>query len=111
MDYTDVNPSTLSRWKTHQQQLQQFWRKWSADYLQGLQQRSHWHHFSHNFQPGDLVLMKEGSTTPLQWPIAVVTYVHPGDDGIVRVVTLHTAHGLFKRPITKICIIPRVTSD
>ena len=36
-DYTDVNCNRLFRWQTYQQ-LQQFWHRWSADYLQGLQQ-------------------------------------------------------------------------
>ena len=43
-----------------------------------------------NLQPGALVLLREDNTTPLQWPKAVVANTHPGKDGIVRVVTIHT---------------------
>ena len=59
-----------------------------------------------NLQPGALVLLREDNTTPLQWPTAVVTKVHPGKDGIVRVVTIRTPKGVFKQPITKICPLP-----
>jgi len=38
-DFTDVKCNKLSRWQTYQQQLQQFWQRWSSDYLQSLQQR------------------------------------------------------------------------
>jgi hypothetical protein len=96
--------------KPKQQQLQQFWQRWSSDYLKRLQQRQRWQRTSPNLQPGDLVL-REDNTTPLHWPTAVITTTHPGKDGIVRVVTLRTPTGTLKRPITKICPLPRVNSD
>jgi hypothetical protein len=58
-----------------------------------------------------MVLLKEDNTTPLHWPTAVITETHPRKDGIVRVVTLRTPTGIFKRPITKICPLPRVNSE
>ena len=73
----------------------QFWQRWSADYLQGLQQHQRWQWTVPNLQPGDLVLLTEDNTTPLHWPTAVITDVHPGKDGIVRVVTLRTQEGKF----------------
>ena len=110
-DYTNVNCNRLSRWQTYQQQLQQFWQRWSADYLQDLQQRQRWQRTVPNLQPGDLVLLREDNTTPLQWPTAVITDVHPGREGIVRVITLRTPRGTFKRPIIKICPLPRVNEE
>jgi hypothetical protein len=44
--------------------------------------------------------LMDDNTTPLHWPTAVVTETHPGKDGIVRVVTLRTPKGIFKRPHT-----------
>lgn len=35
-----------------------------------------------------------------------VIEVHPGSDGAIRVVTLRTANGEFKRPIAKLCVLP-----
>ena len=37
-----------------------------------------------------------------KWLLARVTAVHPGADGKVRVVTVQTQKGTYKRPITKI---------
>jgi hypothetical protein len=90
----------MSRWRSFQKQLQQFWQRWS-DYFQSLQQRPRWMKTNPNLQPVALVLLREDNTTPLQWPTAVVTITHPGKDGIVRVVTIRTPKGVFKRPITK----------
>jgi len=42
IDYTNVKCNRLSRWQTYQQELQQFWQRWSSDYLQSLQQRQRW---------------------------------------------------------------------
>jgi len=94
-EFTDVKCNRLSRWQTYQQQLQQFWQRWSSDYLQSLQQRQRWQRTPRNLQPGDLVLLREDNTTPLQWPTAVIKETHPEKDGIVRVVTLRTPQGSF----------------
>jgi hypothetical protein len=79
----------------------------SSNYLQGLQQRQRWQRRLPNLQPGDLVLLREDNTTPLQWPTAVIIKTHPGKDGVVRVATLKTPKGEFKHPISKICPLLR----
>jgi len=109
IDLTNVKTNRLSRWQTYQQQVQQFWQRWSADYLQSLQQCHRWLKATPNLQPGDLVLMKEDNTIPLQWPTAVIQETHPGKDGVIRVVTIKTPKGLFKRSISKICPLPCVS--
>jgi len=110
-DFTDVKCNRLSSWQTYQQQLQQFWQRWSSDYFQSLQQRQRCQRKFPNLQPGDLVLLKEDNTGPLHCPTAVITDIHPGKDGIVQVVTIRTHKGAFKRPIVKICPLPRVNSE
>jgi len=32
-DFTDVKCNRISRWQTYQQQLQQFWQRWSSEYF------------------------------------------------------------------------------
>jgi hypothetical protein len=39
---------------------QHFWQRWSADYLQGLQQRQRWLKPFHNLQPGGSRPVKGG---------------------------------------------------
>ncbi|KYN28338.1 hypothetical protein ALC57_02251 [Trachymyrmex cornetzi] len=43
---------------------------------------------------------------PFQWRRGRVLQVHPDSDGEVRVVTLRTSNGIFKRPVRKLCILP-----
>ena len=56
----------------------------------------------------DLVLVKEDNLPPLVWKKAVIIDMHTGWDGLVRVVTIRTTTGTFKRPIAKICVLPKV---
>jgi len=111
VDFTDVKCNRLSRRQTYQQQLQQFWQRWSSEYILSLQQRQRRQRTSPNLQPGDLVLLREDSTAPLHWPTAVITDIHPGKDGIVRVITIRTPKGVFNLPTIKICPLPHVNSE
>ena len=81
IDYSNIKMSRLSRWQTFQQQLQNFWKRWSADYLHELQHCQRWHRSSANIQPGDPMILREDNTAPLHWPTAVIIDVHPGADG------------------------------
>jgi hypothetical protein len=90
---------------------QNFWQRWSADYLHGLQQRQRWMRTSDSPQVGDIVLLKEDNLPPLLWPTAAITDTHPGKDHRVRVVTVKTCNGTFKCPVSKICPLPHVNSD
>lgn len=49
------------------------------------------------------MLIRNEETHPARWPLARVTEVQPGKDGIVRVVTLKTQNGEIKRPVHKLC--------
>jgi len=109
-DFTDVKCNRISRWPTYQQQLQQFWQRWSSDYLQSLQQLQRWQRTSTNLKPGDQVLLRAVNTAPLHWPAALITDTHPRKNGIVRMVTIWTSKGVFKRLIIKICPLPREKS-
>uniref|UniRef100_A0A1B6EB86 Integrase catalytic domain-containing protein n=2 Tax=Clastoptera arizonana TaxID=38151 RepID=A0A1B6EB86_9HEMI len=96
----------LNHWQLVQQMLQHFWLRWSRDYLNTLQQRKKWTTASPNPQIGDMVIIKEDNLPPLQWKLARVINVHPGKDSKVRVVSVKTSSGTFKRPITKLCFLP-----
>ena len=40
-----------------------------------------------------------------KWPLAKVIEVHPGTDGLVRVATVKTASGIYKRPTAKLALL------
>ena len=46
---------------------------------------------------------------PTKWPLAKIIEVHPGKDGKVRVVTVKTAKGIYKRPVVK--MVPLVLTE
>ena len=99
-DLTNVKHNRLSRWQSFKQQLQLFWNQWSTDYIHELQRRQHWQHSTPTYE---LVRLYSSRTTarPLHWPTATIINVHPGPDGKIRVVTIKSARGTFKRPLSK----------
>lgn len=105
-DITLVPSNRLSRWQLLTQMQQHLWSRWSREYLHTLHQRTKWHSTSRALEPGNLVVIKQDNVPPLEWPLARIIHVHPGKDGVVRVVTLRTANGVFKRPAVKVCPLP-----
>ncbi|XP_055902810.1 uncharacterized protein LOC129938987 [Eupeodes corollae] len=105
-DVTNVKMSLLARWKLVQQLTQGFWSKWSSEYISSLQPRQKWNKAEPNIKIGDIVLLKDENLPPAYWKIGKVTATHAGGDGLVRVATVRTKTGLFKRPVTKISILP-----
>lgn len=96
----------LSRWQLVQRMYQNITGRWKTEYLSRLQQRPKWTKTTQNLQVGDLVLIKESTTQPTFWPLARIVKVHPGDDGLVRVVTVRTQKSEFKRCVTKLSPLP-----
>ena len=78
--------------------------------VQQLQVRSKWHKTQKNAAVGQLVVVRDERVPPSLWLIGRIIAVHPGKDGLVRVVTLKTATSTIKRPISKISILP-VSTD
>lgn len=52
---------------------------------------------THNIGTGDFVILKEDNTPPLHWITGRVLATHPGDDGMIRVIMVKTANGVYKR--------------
>ncbi|CAK1598060.1 unnamed protein product [Parnassius mnemosyne] len=102
-----TNYLKLFRWRLIQQSVQHFWKKWSLEYLHEIQQRGKW--FTNRGNPvreGMIVVVCDDNLPPLQWRLARVHHLHPGSDGITRVVTLQIGKTYLKRPVNKICPLP-----
>lgn len=96
----------LQHWQHLNKVMDEFWQRWRNEYLQILQTFNKWHVKHENIQIGTLVLVKDDNLPPLCWNLARVTKVHPGTDGVVRVVTLKTEfRDNIVRPVSKICPI------
>lgn len=105
-DLTSTKLNKLNRWQFVQQIVQHFWRRWSGEYLSRLQQRPKWWTPQQNIKVNDLVLLRDEQLPPTKWKLGRIIAVHPGEDGLVRVVTVRTSAGVYKRPIGKISQLP-----
>ena len=97
--------SLLRRWNLGQGIISHFWKRWSSEYLISLRKFAKWHRPSPNFVIDDIVILLEDGLLPTKWQLARIREVHPGRDGLVRVVTLRTQNGTYKRPVTKIALL------
>ena len=99
LSYTD-------RFKQLQHIRQKIWNRYSTECLHYLQQRHKWISCQPNIVVGSLVLLKEENSLPLHWPRGRITAIHPGPDGLVRVVTVKVGNSLLKRSIHSVALLP-----
>ena len=88
-----------------QKAIQDFWRRWSNEYLTSLNHHQKWRKQHRNVQIGDLVLIKDEKIFHCQWPLARVIKVFPGEDGRVRVADVKTQRGIYCRPTNKLVVL------
>ncbi|KAF0721510.1 Integrase catalytic domain-containing protein [Aphis craccivora] len=106
-DYSEMPDNRLKRWELVQKMTQMFWKRWRLEYLSSLQSKAKWLNSTTNVKIGTLAVLKDDNVPPLQWKMVRIIEIHPGSDGIVRVVTVRTASGQqLKRPTVKICPLP-----
>ena len=74
--------------------------------MSDLHNRTKWTKKKDNVAVGTMVLLKDENLPSLKWQLGRVSEVHPGADGIIRVVTVRTKDGSYQRAISKICILP-----
>lgn len=89
-----------------QNMLHHFWSKWSSDWLSHLQTRPKWHNEQPNLQLNELVLVKDDRLPPNEWLLGRIIELHPGADKLVRVATVRTKSGIYKRSVSKLCRLP-----
>ncbi|XP_071580243.1 uncharacterized protein [Temnothorax nylanderi] len=103
--------SRLNRWQLLRKKIDLFWKRWSTECLQRHLAMSKWHYPSNDIKEGSLVLITDERYPPSKWPLGRVTELHPGPDGLTRVVTLRTVSSSIKRPIAKLCVLPINSGD
>lgn len=104
--YLETPDNRLSRWQHLQKVRQDFWLRWQREYLSELQHRHKWTKGDPNLQEGTLVLLKEDHLPPLQWALGRIVAAHPGADGEVRVISVKTNNGQYKRSARNVCPLP-----
>ncbi|XP_062541377.1 uncharacterized protein LOC134209407 [Armigeres subalbatus] len=105
-DLQEIPENRLSAWQQSQDFVQKLWRKWKTQYLSDLHNRTKWTKKRNNIKIDTMVLVKEDNLPPLKWKLGRVAEIYTGADGNVRVVDVRTKDGMFKRAISKICVLP-----
>lgn len=101
----DVIPlSKLERRRLINDLYRHFWARRKNEYLVSLQLRTKWTTNKDILHVGGLVVIKEASP-PLQWRIPRVQTLHPDQNVIDRVTTVHTASSTYIR-LVKLCLLP-----
>jgi hypothetical protein len=77
-----------------------FWSRWLMEYIPTLQMRSKLTKQSANFKIGDIVKITGENLCRGEFSLGLIIAFHPGEDEVVRVVTVKTQYGDFKRPVT-----------
>ena len=104
-DVFDESDKFKARWKLVHLLADEFWQRWTKEYLPTLQERQKWLRQQPNFQVGDLVLMADKNTPRGRWPKALVEQTFPDSEGIVRQVVVRTADGVYRRDVRKLCVL------
>ena len=106
-DSVDLSrPLTLQKhWHLCQSILNHFWKWWSGEYFSSLQRYAKWNKITQNIKANDVVIVREDGLIPTKWVNARVIEVHPGQDRVVRVVTIKTSNGTYKTPVTKVAVL------
>ena len=100
-DEKDV--TSRRKWRQVQAISQMFWDRWRKEYMTKLVKRNKWKEkLQERFRIGELVILIEEDMRKGTWSLGRIVEMLPGDDGIVRVVTIRTKNGTYTRPITKI---------
>ena len=90
------------RWRQVQLVTQHFWNRWLREYLPTLTKRVKWQKGDIPVKVGDLVLLRDDGVKRGLWPLGRIERIHPGQDGIIRVVDVRTKSGVYVRPVVKI---------
>ena len=98
------------RWKHIQYLADEFWKKWSKDYVVLLQQRQKWQKPKQNVSVGDIVLLAD-STPRSSWNLGRVIHVKSDHKGYVRSAQVKTKNSVLSRPIHKMVLLLQADLD
>lgn len=105
-DIQDISDNRLSLYQKCLKIKQQFWKRWSIEYLNRLQNRPKWISPSTSLKVNQVVLVKEDNLPPLKWCLGRIIEIPNSPDKKVRLVKVKTKDGIFIRSITKLCPLP-----
>ncbi|XP_076377138.1 uncharacterized protein LOC143259350 [Megalopta genalis] len=105
-DLTSTPTNRLSRWQHIQKVKQDFWTRWHKEYINHLNVRQRWSQGSHDIREGTIVVLKDDNLPPLQWHLGRIEKIHPGEDNVIRAVSVRTSTGVYRRNVKELAPLP-----
>ena len=90
------------QWQKSRALTDEFWARWSAEYLKTLQCHSKWQKHQTNLYIGQIVLMVEPNIPRDQWRLARVESVHPEITNVRKAQVRSVSGKVFERHVTKL---------
>ena len=91
------------RWRQIDYLANQFWIRWTREYLQTLQVRHKWTKLEKDYKVNDVVLLDDEHVPHSKWKMGRIVEVYPDSCNRVRQVLVKTSAGVLRRPVTKLC--------
>ncbi|XP_055542701.1 uncharacterized protein LOC129728292 [Wyeomyia smithii] len=101
---TAENETLQGGWNICRHILDQFWIRWTREYLPDLTRRTKWHQDVRPVQEGDVVFIM-GEVIRNRWTRGKVLKVIPGKDGRIRQAYVKTSTGVLRRPVAKLAVL------
>lgn len=95
-------------WKKRQTILNQFWKRWSNDYLVEQSTRKIWRTPKFDDLMGKIVLIKDDHLSRNVWLIGRIIEILPSKDGLVRNVVVKTATSMLRRSVQKLALFEQI---
>ncbi|XP_072400318.1 uncharacterized protein [Diabrotica undecimpunctata] len=105
-DVSEAPPTRLSRLQSVQQLYQQFWIRFTKEYISQLRFQYKWKNQATPIAVGTLVLIKNDQQPPGKWPMGRVLRLFPGKDGVSRVAEVKTSSKVVIRSVRHLCPLP-----
>ncbi|XP_055615090.1 uncharacterized protein LOC129761395 [Toxorhynchites rutilus septentrionalis] len=93
-----------TNWDMSRLMVDQFWKRWTKEYLPTISMRTKWFDETKAPQIGDLVVLVEKNVRN-GWIRGRIISVVTGRDGRVRQAVVQTNDGVFRRPVCKIAVL------
>jgi hypothetical protein len=109
--FHEADQFSRRKWRQVQFMADEFWRRWTREYLPLLRRHTKWMEPHRNVSVGDLVMVLEHPMPRSKWPVGRIVDVRTGRDGLVRAALVRTADSELLRPVTRICVLEDAVSQ
>ena len=103
--FTERDCYARRRWAQAQYLENQFWRRFTREYLPNLCYRQKWQRESRNFINNHVVLLIDDSLPRSKWAMGRVLETFTDKCGRTRTVKVKSGYSVLLRPISKLCLI------